>query len=123
MKKWKTLGVALLALSFGFVATNFFAQLTKSDRDEAKAQPAAMVSPGSLSSLTAFRAVQGLATSPGEALLVTNLTTKEVSINFYFQCVPGVSLGTLGTCPDDGIAVSSKIVCEGETDKGKQTCN
>jgi hypothetical protein len=59
-----------------------------------------------------FKAIPGaIANVNGVALVVTNNATGHVSLNFYYQCVPGSAL-SLGKCPSDGFLIFSVPVCD-----------
>lgn len=114
---------ALLALAVASLMANLGTHFSNTTDGEARAQPAPTPTPAltiqSIGPVTAF--LSKSVSSSGVAVAVTNNSKGESSINFYFQCFPGTKLeGTLGMCPENGIFVSSQIICEGAN---AQTCN
>jgi hypothetical protein len=115
--KLRQIVVGLLVVVFGLLAMSTRIRLTKSTVDEANAQmasasptPAYTVS----ASMIPFRDIPGgggNGSTIGAMLLVTSSATEQTSINFYYQCVPGESLGKLGACPTGGFMFYSAPVC------------
>jgi hypothetical protein len=120
MKRLKIILFGLLALGGGSFTANLGMHFPKTTTGEARAQPAPTATPTftpaftvqNVGGVTAF--LSKSASSTGVAVVVTNNSTGASSMNFYFQCFPGTKLeGTLGVCPENGIFVSSQIICEG----------
>jgi hypothetical protein len=116
---------ALLALTLASLMVNLGTHFSNTTDGDARAQAAPTATPTPALTIQGMGAVSAFlsksVSSSGVAVAVTNNSKGESSMNFYFQCFPGTKLeGTLGVCPENGIFVSSQIICEGAN---AQTCD
>jgi hypothetical protein len=123
MRHFRMILIGFLALISGLLVTNVAVHLAVSATDEAHAQttPTPLFS---VQEIGPFNVFPNSSTSiAGIATVVTNNSNLKSSINVYFPCVPGSSLGKFGpgTCPANGIFVSTQEICEGPA--SDQTCD
>lgn len=119
--KLRQIVFGLLVVAIGFLAMSARIPFMESTVDEADAQvptptptqtPTSAFNVSTAGLLTYRAAPGGIGNTNGVVLLVTSNATGETTLNFYYQCAPGDTLGTaIGKCPQDGFVVFSAPVC------------